>query len=112
MDSPAIVNTAIIAAGIGLFTLFVISLFAEPPEAKIGDLSAIEGEVTIKGIVTNVRSFESYALLEIAEVRGVTAVVFDKKLLEGRNVGQNITLTGRVHEYKGKKELIVDGIRG
>jgi DNA/RNA endonuclease YhcR with UshA esterase domain len=112
MGSNSVVNAALIAAGIGLFALFVIFLFAEPPEARIGEADNMGNAVTIKGTIVGIHSFDSHAVIGLAEVNSINAVVFDKKLLDGKTEGQNITVTGRVNYYMGKKEFLVERIKG
>ena len=94
----------------GLFLLFAVLLFAEPQEAGISELQELESrDVRIRGTVTGVREFERMAILEVAEIRSVDVVVFGGRELP--EAGRNVTITGELRDYEGKKQVIAEGIR-
>ncbi|MAG16185.1 hypothetical protein CMO88_03940 [Candidatus Woesearchaeota archaeon] len=111
MNETSLVKLSLSLSFFGLFLLFVISLFVEAEEVKISELSNVEkNDVKISGQIIAIKKFDNLAIVEIAELKSVDVIVFDKKMLDFK-VGNNIIVTGEVKDYKGKKEIIAERIR-
>ena len=111
MREQQLVRLAMLVSMFGLFALFSIWALAEPEEVSISSLQDVEKEdVRIKGTVLGVRNFDNFAILSVAEVKSVDVVVFDKRQLNVRE-GDNVTISGKLQPYKGRKELVADSIR-
>ncbi|MBI2664413.1 hypothetical protein HYX10_03670 [Candidatus Woesearchaeota archaeon] len=110
MNERSLVKLSLIASFIGLFLLFVISLFADAEEISISELNGADLEdVKIRGKVIAVEEFENMALVEIAEMRTAKVVVFDKSMLTF-GVGDDVTVVGEVKDYRGEKEIVAEKI--
>jgi len=92
--------SAIIATLIGLPLVFLLvnSLDAQPSG------SAIE----LTGVVERVWQKNKVTILTIAPAPSVPVVVFDEMPFEQ---GNNITVYGRVKEYRGKIEIVAEEVR-
>jgi len=110
MNDFGIVKLSLIGSFFGLFLLFVAFLFIEPKETSISEIDNIEeSDVRIRGKVIDIKNFDGISVIEIAEIKSVNVVVFDKRMLKF-SVGDNVTVTGQRKEYKGKTEIIVEKI--
>ena len=105
-----IVKISLSVSFAGLFALFAVLLFAQPQEAAISEIHELQSrDVRIRGSVEAVREFGGLAILEVAEIKSVDVVVFDKMQLPQK--GQNVTITGEVRDYEGKTQIVADSIR-
>lgn len=111
MDDLGIVKLSLIGSFFGLFLLFIAFLFIEPKETNISEIDNIEeSDVRIEGQVIDIKNFGSTALIEIAEIKSINVVVFDKRMLKF-TVGDTISVTGELKKYKGKTEIIAEKIK-
>jgi len=111
MDDKLLTKLALTCSIFGLLFLFITSLYINPKQITIADLeNTKEKDVLIRGRVTSIKNFESIALVEIAELKTANVVVFDKRLLKF-GVGDNISVSGELRDYKGKKEVVAEKIR-
>ena len=111
MNEISLVKLSLAVSFFGLFLLFIFSLFAEAEETAIADLGvAEEKDVMIKGRVTAIKDFDNLAVVEVAEIKSATVVVFDRQMLNFM-VGDNVAVTGEVKDYKGKKEIVAGSVK-
>ena len=111
MNEQALTKFSIITCFFGLFTLFIISIFLQPPEVKISSVQSTEHkDVKITGKVIAIKDFGNMAILEVAEIKSVNVVVFDKRMINF-NEDANVTIAGEVKSYKEKKEVIAEKIK-
>ena len=61
-------------------------------------------------IKESIKNFENIAIVEIAEIKTAKVVIFDKRMLKFK-IGDNITVSGELKDYKGSKEVIAEKIR-
>jgi len=109
--NTALAKLSLIISFFGLFLLFIVSLFVEVEQTEIDELQNINGrDVRIKGEVIAINNFDKLAIVEVAEIKSVNVIVFDKRLLDFE-VGDNITVSGELRDYKGGKEVIAEKIR-
>jgi len=91
--------------------LFIVFTFAEAEEIGISAIETVEEkDVKIRGQVISIKNFDSVTIVEIAEIKSVNVVVFDKRMIEFE-VDDMITVTGELRDYKGKPEIIAEKIR-
>jgi len=111
MEEKTLVKLSLICGFFGLFLLFIAFIFVEAEEVGISGIEAIEEkDVKIRGEVISIKDFDSLTVVEIAEIKSVNVVVFDKRLIEFE-VGDKITVSGELRDYKGEKEIIAENIK-
>ncbi len=111
VNDKTIARVSLCCSVFGLLLLLIVSSFIEAGEATISGLDdAEERDVTVKGQVVSVRDFDDLAVVEVAEVKSVDVVVFDKRMLDLK-AGDNVSVTGELRDYKGKKEIVAEKIR-
>lgn len=111
MKESTLVKLSLLCSVTGLILLFVISLFADYEEVSISELEDSEfKDVRITGEIISVRELDNLALMEVAEIKSVKVVVFDKRMLK-YSVGEKVSVTGERREYKGRPEIIAEGIK-
>ncbi len=110
-----ILKISIIVAIIGVISLFLISRILteetiEISELKIGQIERISGMVTSVYI-----SRDDHVFLKLADNTGeITIVAFKNSNIDEAydlEVGEEVSVLGRVDEYKGKMEIIAKEIR-
>ncbi len=111
MNDRLIARMSLGCSVFGLLLLFIAYQFIEAKDVDISELESAEnGDVLVKGAVLSVRDFGSVAVVEVAEIKSVEVVVFDRKMLKF-GVGDNLTVTGELRDYKGKKEIVAEKIK-
>ena len=110
MNQESIVAVSLSSSFIGLFLLFVVFLFTDPQELSVSEIADTEfKDVKIKGTVMGIKKFDATTILEVAEIKSVDVVVFDKRTLP--QINETTTITGEVRDYKGRKQLIAESIK-
>ena len=110
-----IVKIALVIAVIGIVMLFFVTRGLSEEVTKIEDLKI--GQLsTIKGMVTDIYiSRDGHAFLKIADNTGeIQIVAFKDSNIEeayGLETGTEISVLGRVEEYKEKLEIIAKEIK-
>ena len=109
-----ILKISIITAVIGVILLFVITQVFKEETIKIEDLKLGQIE-RISGMVTSVYvSRNMHVFLKVADNTGeVDVVIFENNNIDEAydlEVGNEVSVLGRVDEYKGKKEIIAKEI--
>lgn len=109
-----ILKISIITAVIGVILLFVITQVFKEETIKIEDLKLGQIE-RISGMVTSVYvSRNMHVFLKVADNTGeVDVVIFENNNIDEAydlEVGEEVSVLGRVDEYKGKLEIIAKEI--
>jgi len=102
------------AAILGLVVLYFVNSILTAQITKIADLKIGQVE-RISGMVTSVYTTKlGHTFLKVADNTGdIDVVVFNSSKIDFASeleVGQEISILGRVEEYKGKLELIAKEI--
>lgn len=105
-------RVALIASIIGVSVLFIISDNIEVDEKTIDMIEKdnIGDMVKIKGVITKISDTNKTMFLELSQPESITMILFKDKdipLLEG----DFVEIIGKVDEYEGEMEVIVDKIR-
>ncbi|MFH0928936.1 MAG: OB-fold nucleic acid binding domain-containing protein [Candidatus Aenigmatarchaeota archaeon] len=110
-----ILKISIAVSIIGIVSLFFITMIfeeeiTEVSEIKIGQIEKINGMVTSVYV-----SRDSHVFLKVADNTGeVTVVAFKNSNIDEAydlEIGEEVTVLGRVDEYKGELEIIANEIR-
>jgi len=110
-----ILKISIIVAILGIISLFFISRILteetiEISELKIGQIERISGMLTSVYV-----SRDDHVFLKLADNTGeITVVAFKNSNIDEAydlEVGEEVSVLGRVDEYKGKLEIIAKEIR-
>lgn len=109
-----ILKISIITAVIGIILLFVITQVFKEEEVKIEDVKLGQIE-RISGMVTSVYvSKNMHVFLKVADNTGeISVVVFENYNIDEAydiEVGDEISVLGRIDEYKGEMEIIAKEI--
>ena len=109
-----ILKISIITAVIGVILLFVITQVFKEETIKIEDLKLGQIE-RVSGMVTSVYvSRNMHVFLKVADNTGeVDVVIFENHNIDEAydlEVGDEVSVLGRVDEYKGKVEIIAKEI--
>ena len=100
------IKVGLICSVAGISVLIIISMFGID-ETSLDNIR-LNDDVEIKGIINSVSRLNSATVLEVEDKCIVKVVLFDEIKA---NQGDNIQLTGRVDNYQGEKEIIVDEAR-
>ena len=109
-----LIKISIAVAAIGIMALFFLIKFNEQNVAKIADLK--QGQIEkVTGMVNSVYvSKDNNVFLKVADNSGeISVVVFKSSNIDGvygLEVGDQISVSGRVEEYKGALEIIAKEI--
>lgn len=109
-----ILKISIVIALVGIAALFFISRFSTEESKSIKDLKIGQIE-RISGMVTSVyTSKDGHVFLKVADNTGeITVIAFKNSNIDevyDLEIGDQITVLGRVDEYKGKLEVIAKEI--
>ncbi len=111
MDDRLVAKLSLCCSVFGLLLLFIASGFVEAEKVGISELENAEAkDVLIRGQVVSVRDFGNLAVVEVAEIKSVGVVVFDMRMLKFR-VGDNVSVSGELRDYKGRKEIVAGRIK-
>jgi len=110
-----IVKISIVVAAIGIVALFFLVRYNEQNTTRISELK--QGQIErITGMINSVYvSKDDNAFLKIADTSGEVSVVAFKSSnideIYNLEVGDQVSVLGRVEEYKGKLEIIAKEIK-
>jgi DNA/RNA endonuclease YhcR with UshA esterase domain len=110
-----IVKISIAVAAIGIVALFFFVRYSEQNTVKISELK--QGQIEkITGMVNSVYvSKDGHTFLKVADTSGeISVVAFKSSNIDEVyevEVGNQISVLGRVEEYKGKLEIIAKEIK-
>lgn len=111
MNDKFLIKVSFVCSLLGLLLLFIVTSFIEADEIKISEIDNNEDkDVVVRGKVISIKNFDNLAIVEIAEIKSVNVVVFDKKLINFKS-GENVVVSGEVKDYKGKLEIVADKIK-
>lgn len=110
MQEKTLLKISIISSIIGLIILYLISSFTTIENFEIKDLTLNDLDKTIKvqGLITRITPTDSITILEVAQHNKMPVIIFDTNI--STNIGDEISVLGKVEEYNGKIELIADKI--
>lgn len=109
-----LLKVSIITAVIGIIALFFFVQYTKKDIVKVEDLKL--GQISrVDGMITSVYvSKNMHVFLKVADNTGeVTVVVFENYNIDEAydlEVGDEVSVTGRVEEYKDKVEIIAKEI--
>ncbi len=108
MEERLLVAIAVIISLLGLFAIFSVSAFLDD-----GVVVERAGDVKIAGFVSEIKTFDNRVTMEIAELKTVNVVFFDKNLVSKKKIGKsdNVTIYGQPGNYNGQAEIIAYDIR-
>lgn len=125
MNDAGLLKVSLGLSTIGIILLFYVSTTTEPSRVSIGEvdfddsgrLISIEGRITSKRV-----NKDGHMFIKLADDTGsISTVLFssaakqlDTVVLECLREGADVTVTGRVEEYRGALEVIPregDGVR-
>ncbi|MBI5061096.1 MAG: hypothetical protein HZB67_02180 [Candidatus Aenigmarchaeota archaeon] len=119
MNDEQIVKTCFIISLIGILLLFVYTELLKPDPIKIGDIddSTLGKNVVIEGIVKNIDIIDGNVFIEITDGNKIDAIVFERTASRYPmvyDVMENtpIRIVGKVENYKGALEVVVESIEG
>ncbi|MCG2827789.1 exodeoxyribonuclease VII large subunit [Methanothermobacter sp. K4] len=117
LDDRALLIISVFLGISGFIGMIISSASLTPPIVRVSDMdrSMMDREITVEGTVESVHELKSGTLLlKINDGTGtVTAVAF-KSVSEGMEIspgilrGMRIQVTGRVKEYRGSLEMVVE----
>ncbi|MDI9614645.1 exodeoxyribonuclease VII large subunit [Methanothermobacter sp.] len=117
LDDRALIMVSVLLGIAGFIGMIVSSASLTPPIVRVSDVdrAMMDREITVEGTVESVHELESGTLLlKINDGTGtVTAVAF-KSVSKGMEMsprilrGMRIQVTGRVKEYRGSLEIVVE----
>ncbi len=109
MDDSVLLKTALLTTILGLIFLFYVLQTRELPEKALINITDqdIDKLVKITGKVVEVKQGNNLTRIIISQENTIMALIF-----EDVNVseGYNVTVEGKVEEYMGKKEILIERI--
>ncbi len=112
MDERVLLRISLAASVIGIFLLVVMLNFFTVADRGIGELQKErEGSsVRVKGFVESVADHEGFAVIEIAELKTVSAIMFTSENVSLEK-GEGLEVTGKIRNYRGRNELVIERVR-
>lgn len=121
MEDYIIFKIALVTSVLGLLGMIFFAEQINPREVKIKDINRgmLDEDVSLEGVVLEVKqsSKSNTFFLDIMDGTGkISLIIFDSNVQELQKANLNIPalinrrvkVTGKVSEYKGKIELILD----
>ncbi len=111
MKEEDLLKIALVVSLGGLFLLAIFSAKIAAEEKSIEEINDFKESKTIRvnGIVASVKTNNESSVVEIEQSVYVKAVVFDP--VNGLKKGDKISVEGKIDEYKGNKQILVEKIR-
>ena len=109
-----IIKISIAAAILGIVALFFLLRYNKQNMIKISDLKQGQTERIIGMINSGYISKGGHAFLKVADTSGeISVIAFNNSNIEVQDleIGDQISVLGRVEEYKGKLEIIAKEIK-
>lgn len=106
MDDNTLMKISLTIALVGLFILFFIS--ENIPYQSDLNTADVGGKISLKGKVTSITEYNNSQIIELLPYSKTKIVLFDKKDVR---INDSIEVTGKVDEYKGRKEIIAEEVR-
>ncbi len=96
---------------LGIFLLLLLMNLIEPKKTNISDikLSDINRKVKVQGKVDGIKNYETITIVSISDKTGKIDLIINSKNIHLIK-NQNITVTGRLTQYKGKLQVQVEKI--
>lgn len=112
MEEKILLRISLFSSLLGLFVLFIILNFFTIEEKEISEISAEKewNSVKIRGFVESVKNKEGIAVIEIAELKTTSAIIFTPENISLEK-NEEVEIVGKVRKYKGKNEVVVERIR-
>lgn len=111
MHDKTIFKITLITTIVGLVGIILTTGLVNPEHLTIDkiDKSKIDNQVEITAVVSNIKTTDTQTtIITLTDNTGlITAVIFSK-LDNLLNIKDNVTIVGRVTEYNGQLELIID----
>lgn len=111
MSENTVLKVALVCTLVGIVLLYGISLFIEVDEKDVSEISDLDFGKTIrvKGVVSDVKSYDSFSILKISQAQSVEVFLFDNFSVP---VGVNVDIYGKVQEGRdGDIEIVGDVVR-
>jgi DNA/RNA endonuclease YhcR with UshA esterase domain len=109
-----IIKISIVVAALGIIALVFLAKYNEQNTVKIADLK--QGQIEkVTGMVNSVYvSRDNNVFLKVADTTGeISVVVFKSSNIDGAydlEMGDQVSVLGRVEEYKGALEIVAKEI--
>ena len=96
---------------LGIFLLLLIANIIEPKQTNISDikLDDINRKVKVRGQIDSIKNYETIKIITISDKTGKIDLIINSKntsLIKN----QNVTVIGRLTQYKGKLQIQVEKI--
>ncbi|MBE6493867.1 MAG: RNA-binding protein [Methanosphaera stadtmanae] len=111
MQDKTIFKITLITTIIGLVGIILTTGLVNPEHLTIDkiDKSKIDNQVEITAIVSNVIITNTQTtIITLTDGTGTISAVIFSKMDNSLNIKNNVTVIGRVTEYNGQLELIID----
>ncbi|RJQ15550.1 hypothetical protein C4573_05315 [Candidatus Woesearchaeota archaeon] len=107
MEDKTLLTIALIISSLGIVFLFFIVQFSSLESISLDNIETVDEDTTIKivGTVERISAKENATFLDISQKTTITAVIFENVSVQKGNL---VEITGKLSEYKGEKEIIVD----
>jgi DNA/RNA endonuclease YhcR with UshA esterase domain len=109
-----IIKISITVAIIGIVMLFLTVRLSQQNTIKIADISLGQVE-RVSGMINSLyTSKDGHTFIKLADTSGeITVVAFKSANIDvyGLNMGDQVSVLGRVEEYKGEMEIVASEIR-
>lgn len=112
MEEKILLRISLFSSLSGLFVLFIILNFFTIGEKEISEISAEKegNSVKIRGFVESVKNENGFAIIKVAEIKSVSALIFTSENISLEK-NEEVEIIGKIREYKGKNEVVVERIR-
>ncbi|MDP2925662.1 MAG: OB-fold nucleic acid binding domain-containing protein [Nanoarchaeota archaeon] len=113
MENKLLLKLSFIFSIVGILILLIISNFNEPKPTKISDIKKdlVYKTIKINGEITSIKKQENRYVFQIKDSAGKIPIYFYSNKNLSINKGDNISITGKLSEYKDNFQLNANKIR-
>lgn len=115
MDEKFLLKAAIACSVIGLAVLYLIAGTMKIDETSINKITSgmSDDNVIVEGKVASITEKENVIVIELQKNEKISVMMFKGKypVFMGIKEGDSVEVSGKVSDYKGRKEIIADGMR-
>lgn len=109
MQDRQLLRIAIISSIIGIIALFMITQITEIDSSSIQSVKLCgKTDVSIKGVVTGTKKIGDMTIITVSQEENIEVIAYENQPAE---VGDEITVQGKVGQYKGQNQIVADKIK-
>ena len=112
MNEKRLLKICLITSILGIFLLLSIAEFSQPKFYQINDITEkqIDTQIKIQGTITKSKDLPGLLIFDLKDNTSKMTVIAFKDFQINLTKGENVSITGKIAEYKNVLEIIADEI--